>query len=399
MIGVEGEFLFSFSLVDYTNIVFTDDLIAFTVIETCGSPVLPYFELSFTLKNKENLEYFNDSSIISVQMGKNSNDLKDLQFAVKKVMLSPSQDSVATVILRGIYNNQSYLVNTISQDYDKTSYEVMSDIAKRNGFNFKTNINGTNDKMIWQQASEPDFKFLHNVWKHSYIDDNSCTLIGIDLDNNFIFKNIPADIANNNIAYTFTTASTVDDEVQVHSDFKTVNNSTVTNAFGGYIKERYVYNVGKRKHFVEYFGDAFEGTVLWEKQLKNESLKARISTDTNVGPGYLHYNAEADLDDANKDSFFTFVSVKSDDKVTNAVLDGVVTAYSAQHPVSTVTLNDLSLETIAQFVEFKHFETLYTGNILRREVGDITPAGVAFPEVLQPNVEKYKAEVRKAMAK
>ena len=159
------------------------------------------------------------------------------------------------------------------------------------------------------------------------------------------------------------------------------------------------YNVGKRKHFVEYFGDAFEGTVLWEKQLKNESLKARISTDTNVGPGYLHYNAEADLDDANKDSFFTFVSVKSDDKVTNAVLDGVVTAYSAQHPVSTVTLNDLSLETIAQFVEFKHFETLYTGNILRREVGDITPAGVAFPEVLQPNVEKYKAEVRKAMAK
>ena len=55
-------------------------------------------------------------------------------------------------------------------------------------------------------------------------------------------------------------------------------------------------NNGKIKHFVEYFGDEFFGTTLWEKQLKNESLKARISTDTNVGPGYLHYNAEADLD-------------------------------------------------------------------------------------------------------
>ena len=34
-------------------------------------------------------------------------------------------------------------------------------------------------------------------------------------------------------------------------------------------------NMGKDKHFVEYFGDEFFGTTLWEKQLKNESLKER----------------------------------------------------------------------------------------------------------------------------
>ncbi len=155
---------------------------------------------------------------------------------------------------------------------------------------------------------------------------------------------------------------------------------------------------GKQKHFVEYFGDAFMGTTLWEKQLKNESLKARISTDTNVGPGYLHYNAEADLDSANKDSFFTFVYVTPQEKVTKAVLTGVVSAYSNMHPVSVVELKDLSLTTLAKFIEFKHFETLYTGNILRQIDGDITPENVALPEVLQPNVEIYKKEVRKAMA-
>ena len=164
-----------------------------------------------------------------------------------------------------------------------------------------------------------------------------------------------------------------------------------------------VFNVqsrlnGKQKHFVEYFGDAFLGTTLWEKQLKNESLKARISTDTNVGPGYLHYNAEADLDAANKDSFFTFVYVTPQEKVTKAVLTGVVAAYSNMHPVSVVELKDLSLTTLAKFIEFKHFETLYTGNILRQLDGDITASDVAFPEVLQPNVEIYKKEVRKAMA-
>ena len=138
--------------------------------------------------------------------------------------------------------------------------------------------------------------------------------------------------------------------------------------------------------------------LLQVQQLKNESLKARISTDTNVGPGYLHYNAEADLDSENKDSFFTFVYVTPQEKVTKAVLTGVISAYSNMHPVSVVELKDLSLTTLAKFIEFKHFETLYTGNILRQIDGDITPEDIALPEVLQPNVEIYKREVRKAMA-
>jgi len=158
-------------------------------------------------------------------------------------------------------------------------------------------------------------------------------------------------------------------------------------------------NMGKNKHFVEYFGDEFFGTTLWEKQLKNESLKASISTDTNVGPGYLHYNAEADLDVNNTDSFFTFVYVKTDDKVMNAVMEGVISAYSAQHPVSKIVLEDLSMKSIARFIELKHFETLYTGWILRAQKGIFTPSDVALAEVLQPNVEKYKKEVKKALNK
>lgn len=154
---------------------------------------------------------------------------------------------------------------------------------------------------------------------------------------------------------------------------------------------------GNTKHFVEYFGDAFMGTTLWEKQLKNESLKARISTDTNVGPGYLHYNAEADLDVNNKDSFFTFVYAKTEDKTTNAVLVGVINAYSNMHPVSIVEINGFDLKTLAQLIELKHFETLYTGNILRRKENDVTSMDVAMPEVLQPNVEIYKKEVKKAL--
>lgn len=154
---------------------------------------------------------------------------------------------------------------------------------------------------------------------------------------------------------------------------------------------------GKKMHFVEYFGDAFAGATLWEKQMKNESLKSAITTDTNIGPGYLHYNAESDLDPNNKDSFFTFVYVKTDDKPTVALMSGAMTAYKAQHPVSEIVLKDLSVESVAKFIELKHFETLYTGNMLRRKAGNVTPQSEPMPEVIQPNVEIYKKEVKKVL--
>ncbi len=153
-------------------------------------------------------------------------------------------------------------------------------------------------------------------------------------------------------------------------------------------------NAGKSKHYVEYFADAFSGITLWDKQLNNESLKAQISTETNIGPGYLHYNAEADLDEANTDSYYTFVYPTPEDKTTNAVIKGVTSAYAAQHPVVQIELKDFSPESIARFIELKHFETLYTGNMLRRQNGNITDKANALPEVLQPNVEKYKKEVK-----
>lgn len=100
------------------------------------------------------------------------------------------------------------------------------------------------------------------------------------------------------------------------------------------------------------------------------------------------------MDCNNKDSFYTFIYVKPQDKATIALLDGAMKAYKAQHPVSEIVLDNLSPETIARFIELKHFETIYTGDMIRRKAGNVTPANQAVPEVLQPNVEIYKKEVK-----
>ena len=63
--------------------------------------------------------------------------------------------------------------------------------------------------------------------------------------------------------------------------------------------------------------------------------------------------------------------------------------------MTEIEIKDFSPESIARFIELKHFETLYTGNMLRRHNGNVTAENEALPEVLQPNVEKYKKEVKR----
>ena len=151
-----------------------------------------------------------------------------------------------------------------------------------------------------------------------------------------------------------------------------------------------------------YFGDSFEGTKLWNTQLKKESHKSlyKVCADL-IGPEFLHNCTESDLDEGDKNSFYTFTKIKNDRseifKSYNALIDGAYIAYSQRHPVSVIELKDLSPESIAEFVELKHFETLYTGMLLRALKNKELKNPEILPEVLQPNVGIYKKEVNKIL--
>ena len=79
------------------------------------------------------------------------------------------------------------------------------------------------------------------------------------------------------------------------------------------------------------------------------------------------------------------------------MVDGAYIAYSQRHPVSVIELKDLSPEAIGEFVELKHFETLYTGMLLRALKNKELKNPEILPEVLQPNVGIYKKEVNKIL--
>lgn len=173
--------------------------------------------------------------------------------------------------------------------------------------------------------------------------------------------------------------------------------------------QRAVFNTesvmnGKNNQYDYYFGDRFNGTTLWNTQLKKESHKSLYKQSGDlIAPAFLHNSTESDLDEGNTTSFYTFNRVKNDGgedyKVANALFNGSLKAYSDRHPVSVIELKDLSPESIAKFVELKHFETMYTGMMLRSLKNGSQTRPDVLPEVEQPHVKIYKKEVEKILNK
>lgn len=181
-----------------------------------------------------------------------------------------------------------------------TAYNVVSETLKHT---FKTD--NVADRFVAMTDVSPEKSKLRKIVEEGqiglsgYVHDDVGGRFSI-FDDATIFTLAFAGIAKDEVKKMLE-ASLAAQEVYLNED---INNNPALQLAAFNVN---AYKDGKRKHFIEYFSDVFAGSTLWEKQLKNESLKSRISTDTNIGPGYLHYNAEADLDEDNKDSFFTFV--------------------------------------------------------------------------------------------
>lgn len=249
MIGVDGEYRFSIFLKDQKNIISENDMLSFTIIEATGL-ILPYFEVAFSIKDKSKLEYFNDKNVLNIQLGKDTNSLKDTELHVEKVIESPAQTDVGTVVIRGVHNSKPYLSNTLKKAYpNMTSLDVLSSIASKYKFKTVANVSAMKDKMTWDQANKTDFFFANEVWKHNYLKDNAFCLGSFNIENQFRFEDIVQKISSSDIKFNFVTSKPENDkETQICSDFETDNNTSVNNLFGGYVRTKEVYNMTTRKY-------------------------------------------------------------------------------------------------------------------------------------------------------
>ncbi len=157
------------------------------------------------------------------------------------------------------------------------------------------------------------------------------------------------------------------------------------------------------------FGKVFEGGgENWFKQLYLESLK---DFNFNVGgaPASMHYASEGHFNPENKGTYSTIMTKMGSDisqnyrKYTSAIEyaynnNDVDEKGNPKGADTTVMVEELATEggaikpeAIGQYIQSKHFETVYMG-MLRRAVegGAKISQSEALPEILQPSVEVYK---------
>lgn len=143
------------------------------------------------------------------------------------------------------------------------------------------------------------------------------------------------------------------------------------------------------------FGRIFEnGGENWYKQLYLESLKD-FKFMVGKAPDSMHYATEGHFDPANRSNYntvMTIINPKSENysKYTSAIAQ----TYNETTPLTIEKLevegNRIKPEAIGQYIQSKHFETIYMGMLKRAVEGRTVKPTDALPEVLQPSVETYK---------
>ena len=145
----------------------------------------------------------------------------------------------------------------------------------------------------------------------------------------------------------------------------------------------------------QYFGKLFDGAgENWAKQLYLESLK---DFDFVVGkaPDSMHYATEGHFSPNNRDKYNTIMTVMNPEISDNynRYIGAIAETYAETTPLKMEILevenNAIKPEAIGEYIQTKHFETVYTG-IVRRMEQDAYVVPERLPEILQPSVETYK---------
>ncbi len=202
-----------------------------------------------------------------------------------------------------------------------------------------------------------------------------------------------------------------------------VNTNTKRNPAATSASIQYLHHKsGKNISDLFLFSNDLESVGKWHRQLMAESLGKEfnkkgervnigITPTVSIGSTDLHSMAQLYLGGP-YDKLTTFVSVENSSSHVNvpglegyselvygtqgrnltdimdAILDGTKAAFrNGRRPFVEITLPDKSEYSAGQFLQFKMIETMYLGYLL-----DVNPFD-------QPNVESYKEETRKILAR
>lgn len=280
-IGIDGQYKFDVTIGDKENFLKEDKFLGFTLIENIGLS-LPYWEFQYDNVFPELLEFLNEKQSIQVQLGTTTKDLEPITLVIKKPIITPKSSNSQNVVLRGFNSMIEYLENeVISQTEPISSLELAKAIATKHSLKFETNLETTNDTMVYMQPRITDFKFLFTEWLHSNSGIKDDIIIpAITSDGRLTYNSLNKLIASVDpeTIPAFTDTKPEKNEIVVNANTGAESNTTLTNMLGGYVKQRDIFYVstGTLEHI------DISNNVPMISESKTNSIDENISKSSGV---------------------------------------------------------------------------------------------------------------------
>lgn len=187
----------------------------------------------------------------------------------------------------------------------------------------------------------------------------------------------------------------------VTSKYTDENNIDDNTAMKNALFNVYARSKGNKILYQQYFGRFFEqGGENWSKQLYLESLKD-FDFMSSKAPDSMHYATEGLYNYKNRKNYYVVMTMIDSNVSTNYkhYTSAIKDVYADENPVIREVLavegDSIKPEAIGEYIQTKHFETVYTG-CLRRALDKKQKKDkyLIYPEVEQYNVELYKKKFK-----
>jgi hypothetical protein len=241
MIGVDGQYILSFTVGKEKDFIAPDELLIFSLIEEAGN-ALPTFQLSFLTVKDSILYSLNEQNSLNVSYGKTTQNTVTSRLVVTKLESNRVGENRRQITVIGLYAALGYLGTSKQFISDKKSgVAVMKDIVSPY-FVPDFNIDSSTDTQNWIQYNISDRKFVNDLWLHADLGDSFPT-IGISSDVRFILKDVLKDI-NKDYKWRFTTRNEdAKRDILYDTDPAFSLDTGLINNWVGYSREKLVYNM------------------------------------------------------------------------------------------------------------------------------------------------------------
>jgi len=172
-------------MIEFTNVI---------TLELYNDGYLPSLKLEFSdPTNKLTDENFPlDNSIISIFKESTNKSLMAIKMDFKITdftIIKGTSGEALTFLIEAIVNVDDFFLMNF-ESYKGTSYKILKDISLEMGLGFASNINSTDDDMVWINNANYRIEFMKDIVERSYIDDDTFLFGYIDYYYNFNFVDI-----------------------------------------------------------------------------------------------------------------------------------------------------------------------------------------------------------------